>query len=84
MWNRLPRLPHLLLRSLLPRDTRDSVIDDLEEIWNERRRQSGRWASSRWLWAQVVQGIGAVENSWVVTGCRPVAQMTAAAGISSQ
>ena len=53
-----PTLPMLLLRLLLPRETRDGVSADLEEIWAEKRQGSGRWAASRWLWVQVVHGVG--------------------------
>ena len=58
MRTQLPRAPRLLLRVLLPNDTRDGVIEDIHEIWDGRVRDLGRRAAGRWLWPQVVNSAG--------------------------
>jgi len=58
MRTQLPRLPRLLLRLLLPHDTRDAVVEDIHEIWEAKTREAGRGAAGRWLWTQVINSAG--------------------------
>jgi predicted permease len=50
----LPRLPHALLRALLPRAERDEVLHDLDAEYAGIAAANGEAAARRWLWRQAL------------------------------
>ena len=60
---RLPRLAAALLRLAAPRDTRQDVLADLEEEYQQVIRARGRAAAARWCWTQVLLSLAPLARS---------------------
>ena len=48
-----PPLARRLLRRALPNDIRESIADELEEVYHQRRAQAGKAAADRWYWREI-------------------------------
>jgi putative ABC transport system permease protein len=52
-----PRLARWIITAATPAADRDSLVDDLDELYAMRRERSTRWRTDIWYWRQVARSI---------------------------
>ncbi len=74
---RSPRIPTFMLRRVLPAEVREEVLRDLDDRYEDLCRWGGRWAASRWYWAQALRAVGPAAKDRMPRHTRtPVARRT--------
>ena len=53
-----PRLAHRLIRSALPKDRRDDITGDLDEVFRRRSHDRGRLRARLWYWREALMFSG--------------------------